>query len=1331
MGFLDTLFGAGKANRDKSAVVLAINEFRALLSTDEYIPFSEYDHLIEKYHTVHDDIGSVIRSGILDSYLKKNGLRNGDINQFNDYFDNENILLKAHNDSYLGRKKAQYKGYLDTILKQCDPNIQLDDEQRDVVLSEEDNTLVVAGAGAGKTTTVSAKVKYLVDIKHIDPKDILVISFTNKAVGELKERINKDLQIPCPICTFHSCGMAILKHEDEKKKPVTEGFLFDSMDRFFSEYVLENESLMRNLVLFFGSYFNVPFTGKTVEEFCDYLRTANFTALKEDIEPNVKEIIEKDTHKRITILKENLNSVQEVTIANYLFLNGIDYRYEDPYPHHIKGTSRPYLPDFHIFQDGKNSYLEHFGLVNDRGENPNRPEEEIEKYRNSIKTKVSLHKSHNTDLIYTFGKYSDGKSISEHLGESLLKHGYQLRPIDQKTLVEKIVNGNDNKYYSKLLALLTRFISNFKINNYSDNKFDEWMIQTKNERTKLFLKIAKEAFFFYKNDLLSNGYIDFSDMINNSVRLISEARKKKEYLSFKYIIVDEYQDISYQRFDLAKELSTICKAKFVAVGDDWQSIYAFSGSDVTLFTEFTRKMGKGIILPITRTYRNSQELIDIAGTFVQKNEKQLRKELVSNKHLTDPIVIMSYDSDLDSIKEYSSMGVTQQKAVVVESILDSIYERRKLNTKDKASILFIGRFNFDAPKLCASPLFDYDESKHQLIWLKHPDILIDFLTAHSSKGLTYDEVVLINAIDDRFGFPSQIEDDPILSLVVKNDTDYEFAEERRLFYVALTRTRDRVFIVSPEKHPSKFVIELMNDYKDIKVFGNFAPQKLKRTEYTCPICGFPLRKRYKKGMGFEMYCCTNEQEICGFLTNNPKGGKLSIQKCPDCIDGYLVVKPYVIQETGKKGFVLGCTNYKPDGTGCRYSISKKEFEPIEWDEAASKEPMKTEEMQLNREHFQTGNLSYGEDEEITNPNANSSTVVEEQEEVFKVDKDDDVEVAVLKTVAMTGWHYGKTVLISVLLGKNIKTVTERGLDNSAMFGALSARKITKIALSDCIDAMLSADEPTICVQGLYNIIRITNKGKKVLGSIPQVKETHQESVQSTKECESETACEDLDNRNVSLNDLDDLILKLIASDGWNYGDTTAWNILRGNESKHVLEKGLTTHPFFNYFKNNSINVRKTEFEDSLKKLTEGEETYACYVTFYKLLKLTNSGKRYLEEKYGYTKWFSKKTGKHNGFLDKLNEEEKALIRRFIKFLKKDSKTISLSYFGARMCIAINGLNLFVISKKTRGPLMFETQQNGLDISLEFKEKNIPEIAVLIRSVLMSEAVNAEMDDSKE
>ena len=426
----------------------------------------------------------------------------------------------------------------------------------------------------------------------------------------------------------------------------------------------------------------------------------------------------------------------------------------------------------------------------------------------------------------------------------------------------------------------------------------------------------------YQKALAEQHCIDFQDMINDAAEIIRRKQVDKEYLDYKYIIVDEYQDISRQRYNLIRELSKLCNAKIMAVGDDWQSIYAFSGSILPLFTKFCEEVGYGQELKITRTYRNAQEIIDIAGTFVQKNATQIRKELISPKRIDNPVIINTYSEDVEKGKDKPVGGVYYNLGNAIHNAINEIVEYNQRTGGPKTpSILLIGRYGFDARNMCKSNEFNYDEKSGRVYSASlGSKVKLQFLTAHSSKGLSADNVIIINAKDETYGFPSKVDDDPILNLVISNDTSYNYAEERRLFYVALTRTKNRVFIITPERRPSEFIKELLSEphnYPNVTLNGALkvdvnAPKKIKDS---CPICGYPMQFKWNKNYGLKLWICTNDQEVCGYMTNDKRGGELSIHKCDWCQDGYLVVK------SGERGYFLGCTNYKTDKSGCNRSIS--------------------------------------------------------------------------------------------------------------------------------------------------------------------------------------------------------------------------------------------------------------------------------------------------------------------------------------------------------------------------------------------------------------------------
>lgn len=886
-----------------------------LLKEDRYLARSDYSTILTDSMDVQKHFQALRNGGILPEYCKKYCVEPAGLSIAAKKLESFGEQIDWHNKEFLASAKAKEKKYLDSILIDVDPNIVLDENQRDVVLTDEDYCLVIAGAGAGKTTTVAAKVKYLVDKKHIDPKQILVISFTNKAVEELKDKINKALLIDCPITTFHSAGNAIIRKTVNQKLNIVDSTkLYYVLSDYFKGNLLKNERMVNNLVLFFGSYFDAPYEGDDLNLFFNSVANARYETLRSDLNEYIYEVSDTRSKRQVTISNEVLRSRQEVEIANFLYLNNIEYLYEPIYPFNIQYARKPYTPDFVIRQGDRIAYLEHFGIT-ESGENNRFSSDEIESYKRAIKDKISLHKQHGTTLIYTFSQYKDHRTIAEHLKEKLEINGFELHPRPQREIVEKLVSSEQSRYIRKLVDLVCRFISNFKTNAYADEDFIRMSNSTKNVRTKLFLDICRECYLEYQRFLTENDAVDFQDMINESARILREVREMKQKLDFKYIIVDEYQDISRQRFDLTKELSAVTKAKIIAVGDDWQSIYAFSGSDITLFTKFSEKMGYGKLLKIVNTYRNAQEVIDIAGNFIQYNTSQIQKELVSPKSIADPVIIYTYDSIRKEKTANSRSGVNYAIAHAVEVALGQILDYNKLEGKsNKSNILLLGRFGFDGDALDKSGLFEYVTRGGKIRSVKYPKLDITFMTAHSSKGLGYDNVIVINGRNETYGFPSKIEDDPVLKLVIKEDQSIEYAEERRLFYVAMTRTKNRVFFIAPEQNPSEFLLEIKRDYKNVVLRGNWKEEQQQRTyRKVCPICGYPLQYRYKNAYGLRLYLCTNEPEICGFITNDLSGKKMSIQKCDKCVDGYLIVKKS--RDSEKEPF-LGCTNFTRDRKGC-------------------------------------------------------------------------------------------------------------------------------------------------------------------------------------------------------------------------------------------------------------------------------------------------------------------------------------------------------------------------------------------------------------------------------
>ena len=1081
MGLFQRLFAKKRPENEKTAENISVSQellrlreldafMRALLNADHFVAKSEYRSKLSEYADLSAWFQVLKTSGTLEDYCKKQGVSSSEIATILNRYQSFETLVDSQNDRFIKSKMISEKAYLDTILKDCDPKILLDDDQRKVVLTDEDYCLVVAGAGAGKTTTVAAKVKYLVDKQGVDPKKILVISFTNKAVNELKQRIIGELNIECPIATFHSTGNAVIhKQNPDKLNIVDSNKLYYVVQDYLRGSILKNESAVNNLILFFASYFDAPYEGSDLNAFFNHIAKSNFTTMRSELDDFKQQIIDTRTKKTVTIQSEMMRSNQEVEIANFLYLNGIEYEYEPLYRYDILFARKPYTPDFRIWQGDREAYLEHFGISED-GRNNRFSEDELQAYKKAVNDKVALHRQHGTKLLYTFSSYRDCRPLLEHLQEQLEAAGFELRPRSNKEIMEKLVVSEENRYIRKLVALIQRFITNFKTNGYTADEFNRMYHSTQNVRTRLFLNICHDCYLEYERYLKENQAVDFQDMINESARILREVKEMKQRLDFQYIIVDEYQDISRQRFDLVTALHEVTTAKIIAVGDDWQSIYAFSGSDISLFTKFREKMGYAALLKIVRTYRNSQEVIDIAGNFIQKNTEQIQKDLISPKHISDPVIVYTYDSKRKDPKGDNRSGANYAIAHAIETALEQIIEYNRAEGKPSDStILLLGRFGFDGDRLEKSGLFEYITRGSRIRSVKYPKLNIMFMTAHSSKGLGYDNVIVVNGRNETYGFPSKIEDDPVLAFVVKEDLSIEYAEERRLFYVAMTRTKNRVFFIAPEQNPSEFLLELKHDYKNVVLNGNWNedPTAIPSYKKTCPMCGYPMQFRYKSAYGLRLHICTNDPEVCGFMTNTPAAGKLSIIKCDRCRDGYLVVKP----GKEKNHYMLGCTNYKKDGTGCSRIMTPSYF--YEYMHITNTEPVAP--IVVPKRY----NIKPGKQKPASAP-ATESPVTIQVPDIKPIEYHGmDLNVAlgtILKTLSALSAKkfYGITMLVDVLRGSQSKRIQADGLAQADGYGSLANVKREDVQY---LVEWLIENGFILKTRGQYPVLHLTYNGE--------------------------------------------------------------------------------------------------------------------------------------------------------------------------------------------------------------------------------------------------------------
>lgn len=266
-------------------------------------------------------------------------------------------------------------------------------------------------------------------------------------------------------------------------------------------------------------------------------------------------------------------------------------------------------------------------------------------------------------------------------------------------------------------------------------------------------------------------------MINKSIEVLDEYGLTKKW---QYIIVDEYQDTSITKFNMLNKIKKITNANFLAVGDDFQSIYRFTGCNLHIFLNFTSYFPNSKIFEIVNTYRNPMELIEVAGNFVMKNKLQQKKFLMSSKHLDKPIVIYYKENRIQALKEVLEI----------------------LKKEECQDIMVLGRNNKDIAKYVDSSFKEKDS------YYSYKNISFRYLTIHKSKGLESENVIIINMEDSIVGIPSKLKDEKILKYVNNTKDYYPYEEERRLFYVALTRTKKRTYIISPYNKESLFTKEI-------------------------------------------------------------------------------------------------------------------------------------------------------------------------------------------------------------------------------------------------------------------------------------------------------------------------------------------------------------------------------------------------------------------------------------------------------------------------------------------------------------------------------------------
>ena len=698
------------------------------------------------------------------------------ISKFINDFGRINKLVKQHNDGVITFLLDTHRDFFDHCLK-----YPLDKQQRRSIVSEEDNCLVVSSAGSGKTSSIVGKVKYLTEIKGIAPERILLISYTNKAAAELTERMATN---GLKGYTFHKLAIDIIG-----KTTGTKPSICDNTDSLFVDIyhkLLDKSSFKKNIVEYFIDY-------QTNEADWEQRKNERREQLSEQKNVQLKAMFPDMDGRAIYVRSE-----QEQKICFALSSLGVKFRYEEPYEHQLADEMHSqYRPDFSIyFEQGgvtKRIYLEHFGVdehglvpawfAKDKGITY---EEANQKYNDGITWKKTAHEKFGTQLLVTSSADFHYSDIRDKLRKLLAEAGV---PIQEKTDEElyDLVLPKGSKQEKAFIRLVVTFVTLVKS---SCKSVKEVLKQAKNaddERSVFIIKnIFQPVYERYINALSDSNQIDFTDAILQA----TEICRTSHPVEYDYIIVDEFQDISVDRYNFLKVLREgNPPAKLYCVGDDWQSIYRFSGSDMALFNQFPEYFGATEINKIETTYRFGEPLVSLSSNFIQRNKAQIQKNIHSfSSEMRTELEFYAYDR-----RDYCN---------TIGQLVASI-------PSDK-SIFLLGRYSFDDYYLS----FMYQSIKESnRFYYVIGGRKIEFLTVHKSKGLEADYVILLQCNKDIYGFPSQVSDDPVLNYVLTKSDQFPYGEERRLFYVAITRAKVKTLVLYDKRFPSVFVDEFLHPEK--------------------------------------------------------------------------------------------------------------------------------------------------------------------------------------------------------------------------------------------------------------------------------------------------------------------------------------------------------------------------------------------------------------------------------------------------------------------------------------------------------------------------------------
>lgn len=833
-------------------VLLAEKEFNELLDSEFYLSKKALLSWKQKWASLAQRVEADIKKGCLGAQL-------ADVSyQFVRSYKNAETKVEIRNAKFIEAELIKFKDLFDKV-----ETYPLTEEQRRAIVVDEESNLVVAGAGSGKTSTILGKTAYIVKKGLATPEDILLIAFNRDVVAQMASRLHARLGIRFNVRTFHSLGLEIIAQCKSERPAVSElaedrAKLPTTIIEFIKAEMANDENFAKKVneyLLYHSLPYRSLFDAKSFSEYIRYIRR----------------------YSLISLNGEKPKSFEEYYIANFLYINNITYEYKQLYQ--TKTTTEEkkqiwpifFLPEYNL-------YIECFAI--DR-ENKTPPFIDQKEYTSKIARKRALYKKRNATLIECHHYEQQEGTLLSNLKENLSRNGVKFTPLPCNQVFDKL---NETGKITPFSLLVSSFLNLYKSSGKTLQELQN-NIDNKDARIRLFLEIFSRIYETYTNYLQERGEIDFNDMINQATHCITQ---NKYVPNFKYILVDEFQDISQSRYRFLKALFNHTH-KLFCVGDDWQSIYRFNGSDLSIMLDFEQNFGNSKKSYLEQTFRFNEKLCEFSTKFVLQNPNQIKKTLKSQTMDNKP-----------------ALTIVEGKT---ENALQQILNEISNQASGKQSVFVIGRYNFSEPK-----------NMHQIVH-SHPNLAVRYTTAHSSKGLECDYAIIVGLKNGEYGFPCQVADDPILNLVLSKKDYYPNAEERRLFYVAITRAKKHVYLIVKDKHQaSEFITEIIKNGYEINL------PEISSKASKCPVCkdGQIIERKGKFG---KFFACSNYPDCEYVATQCPKCQQGFIHKaqgeyccsnpacsfraeiCPTCKNGYLRLR-----RTYHTSF-YACSNYPK----CKYA----------------------------------------------------------------------------------------------------------------------------------------------------------------------------------------------------------------------------------------------------------------------------------------------------------------------------------------------------------------------------------------------------------------------------